>query len=144
MATATQATRETVRAYHEAWTGPDVGSAGEYIADDFTTRAPVGSYDTKDDYLAGLANFRNQFVTGVDLISEFYGDNEAILLYDVHTSPSGDHSDCRAFQADRGQDLIHQPGVRRHRVASHDGHAGQDGGWRGTRDRPLRRPLGCP
>jgi len=56
-ATATQ-TREMVRAYHEAWTGEDVTSAGDYIAEEFITRAPVGSYDSRAEYLAGLANFR--------------------------------------------------------------------------------------
>lgn len=91
MATATQAgTRAIVQAYHRAWTGPDVASAGQYLAEEFMTRAPVGSYDTREEYLAGLANFRGSFVTGVDMIAEFYGDDSAMLLYDVHTNtPAG-------------------------------------------------------
>jgi hypothetical protein len=63
-----------------------VTDAGEFIAEEFITRAPVGSYDTRADYLDGLANFRSRFVAGVDLISELYGDGEATLLYDVHTN----------------------------------------------------------
>ena len=86
MATATATTQQIVRGYHEAWTGPNVETAGKYIADGFITRAPVGSYDSREEYLAGLANFRNQFVTGVDLIAQFYGGSEAMLLYDVHTN----------------------------------------------------------
>jgi hypothetical protein len=83
-------TRDTVRAYHAAWTGPDVARAGDFIAEEFQTRAPVGSYDTRATYLAGLANFRNRFVTRVDLLSELYGQDEATLLYDVHTTtPAG-------------------------------------------------------
>jgi hypothetical protein len=83
-------TRDTVRAYHAAWTGPDVARAGDFIAEGFSTRAPVGSYDTRASYLAGLGNFRNRFVTGVDLIAELYGEEEAMLLYDVHTNtPAG-------------------------------------------------------
>ena len=91
MTTATHArTRAIVEAYHQAWTGPDVASAGRYIAEDFVTRAPVGSYDTREEYLAGLANFRDSFVTGVDMIAEFYGDDNAMLLYDVQTNtPAG-------------------------------------------------------
>ena len=91
MTTATHArTRAIVEAYHQAWTGPDVASAGRYIAEDFVTRAPVGSYDTRQGYLAGLANFRDSFVTGVDMIAEFYGDHDAMLLYDVQTNtPAG-------------------------------------------------------
>ena len=51
MTTATHArTRAIVEAYHQAWTGPDVASAGRYIAEDFVTRAPVGSYDTREEY----------------------------------------------------------------------------------------------
>jgi hypothetical protein len=83
-------TRDTVRAYHAAWTGANVARAGDFIAEEFQTRAPVGSYDTRATYLAGLANFRNRFVTGVDLLSELYGQDEAMLLYDVHTNtPAG-------------------------------------------------------
>jgi hypothetical protein len=83
-------TRDVVRSYHEAWTGERVADAGDFIADGFSTRAPVGSYDSRADYLQGLANFRTRFVTGVDLISELYGTGEATLLYDVHTNtPAG-------------------------------------------------------
>jgi hypothetical protein len=82
-------TREIIRANHEASTGGAIAAAGQYLGEDFTTRAPVGSYDSKDAYLTGLTRFRG-FVTGVDLISELYGDAEAMLLYDVHTNtPAG-------------------------------------------------------
>jgi ketosteroid isomerase-like protein len=85
----TQRTRELVRAYHDAWTAGDIATAGRYLTEDFSTRAPVGSYDTKDAYLAGLTRFRG-LVTGLELISELYGEGEATLLYDVHTStPAG-------------------------------------------------------
>ena len=104
MATATETTQETVRAYHKAWTGPDVATAGAHIADEFTTRAPVGSYDTREDYLAGLANFRNQFVTGVDLIAEFYANEEATPLYDVRTNtPAGTIRTAEYFKLRRGK-----------------------------------------
>ncbi len=102
-ATATQ-TREMVRAYHEAWTGEDVTSAGDYIAEEFITRAPVGSYDSRAEYLAGLANFRHRFVTGVDLISELYGNGEATLLYDVHTNtPAGTIRTAEHFKVSDGK-----------------------------------------
>jgi ketosteroid isomerase-like protein len=85
----TEQTRDTVRAYHEAWTAGDIEAAGRHLADDFNTRAPVGTYDTKDEYLVGLKRFRG-LVTGLDLISELYGDGEATLIYDVHTdTPAG-------------------------------------------------------
>jgi hypothetical protein len=89
MSETSPSTREVVRAYHEAWTSGDIAAAGQFLGEDFKTRAPVGSYDSKDAYLAGLSRFRG-FVTGLDLISELYGDGEARLLYDVHTdTPAG-------------------------------------------------------
>ncbi len=103
MTTVTQ-TQEVVHAYHEAWTGEDVTSAGNYIAEEFITRAPVGSYDSRAEYLAGLANFRNRFVTRVDLISELYGDGEAMLLYDVHTNtPAGILRTAEYFKLNDGK-----------------------------------------
>jgi hypothetical protein len=104
MTTATNMTREIVRSYHQAWTGPDVASAGQYIADEFTTRAPVGSYDTRDEYLAGLTRFRTHFVTRVDLIAEFYSDHEAMLLYDVRTNtPAGTLRTAEYFTLSAGK-----------------------------------------
>ena len=37
-----------------------------------------------------MATFRNRFVTGVDLHSELHGQDQAMLLYDMHTNmPAG-------------------------------------------------------
>jgi hypothetical protein len=103
---ASQRTRETVRAYHEAWTAGDIASAGRYLADCFSTRAPVGSYDTKDDYLSGLTRFRG-FVTGLDMISELYGQAEATLIYDVHTNtPAGTLRTAEHFKLDHNHQII--------------------------------------
>ncbi len=96
-------TRDLVRAYHAAWTGGEINAGGQYLADDFTTRAPVGSYDTKDAYLTGLTRFRS-LVGGLDLISELYGDDEAMLLYDVHTNtPAGKLRTAEHFRVREGQ-----------------------------------------
>jgi len=91
-------TRQVVRAYHDAWTGPNVARAGDYIAQDFKTRASVGSYDSRTEYLAGLSNFRTNFVTRVDLLSELLSMAivEAPLVAVVvsaggHGVPSGGH-----------------------------------------------------
>ncbi len=94
-------TRDIVRAYHAAWTSENPAAAGEYLADGFSTRAAVGSYDTRAEYLVGLTNFRTRFVTGVDLISELFGDHEAMLLYDVHTNtPAGTLRTAEHFTLD--------------------------------------------
>jgi hypothetical protein len=87
--TSSKQTADIVRAYHDAWTGGDIEAAAEHLDARFATRAPVGTYDSKGEYLIGLARFRG-LVTGVDLLSELYGDDEATLIYDVHTdTPAG-------------------------------------------------------
>jgi hypothetical protein len=97
-------TRDVVRAYHDAWTSGDIEIAGGYLAAEFRTRAPVGSYDSKEQYLVGLARFRS-LVTGLDLISELYGAGEATLIYDVHTStPAGTLRTAEHFEV--GEDGI--------------------------------------
>ncbi len=103
MSTTSQTTRETVRPYHHGWTSADIDTAGRHLAETFTTRAPVGSHDTKPAYLAGLTRFRG-FVTGLDLISELYGENEATLLYDVHTNtPAGTLRTAEHFKLTDGK-----------------------------------------
>lgn len=78
-------TRQIVRAYFDAWTCGDVSAAGQYFADDFTFSGAIRSLDSAAEHLATLGNFRKLITTGIDLISELYGDAEATLVYDVHT-----------------------------------------------------------
>ncbi len=85
MSTTSQTTYETVRPYHHGWTSADIDTAGRHLAETFTTRAPVGSHDTKSACLAGLPRHA-RIVPGLDLISELHGENEAALIYDVHTN----------------------------------------------------------
>jgi ketosteroid isomerase-like protein len=98
--------RETVRAYHDSWTAGDIPAAGRHLAEDFSTRAPVGSYDTKDAYLTGLTRFRG-FVTDLEMISELYGHAEATLIYDVHTNtPAGTLRTAEHFKLDENHQII--------------------------------------
>lgn len=83
MTTGTQV-REVVRSFHDAWTSGDVTTAGLFLAEKFTNLSPLTNYYTPEEYLASLRQF-GQIVTGCDILSELYGDDEATLIYDLHT-----------------------------------------------------------
>jgi urea transporter len=78
-------TRETVQAYHRARFAGDVTAAAAQLAGTFSFRSPLIESADARGHLDGLAGFVG-IVTGVDLISELYGDAEATLVYDVHTA----------------------------------------------------------
>lgn len=78
-------TRDVVRAYHDAYRRGDVQTIGTLLAESFAFRSPIMAFDSQRQHLAALVRFV-PFVTGVDMISELYGDGEATLVYDLHTS----------------------------------------------------------
>ena len=90
-------TREVVRAYHDAYRRGDVAAAGAQLADSFTFSSPMMAFDSPRQHVAALARFV-PFITGVDLISELYGDGEATLIYDVHTSLPGAAANQRSAE----------------------------------------------
>ncbi|OXM46428.1 hypothetical protein [Amycolatopsis alba] len=94
--------RETVQAYHRARFAGDVPAATTLLGDAFTFRSPMMTADA-DGHLAGLPGFL-QVVTGVDMISELYGDAEATLVYDVHTVlPMGIQRTAEHFRLREGR-----------------------------------------
>ena len=96
MTTETQ-TRAIVRVYHEARTTGDLAAAGTRLAPTFSFQSPMMTMDNPSHYLASLELFQ-KFVTGLDLISELYGDGEATLIYDVHTvTPVGTQRTAEHF-----------------------------------------------
>ncbi|MFF2043398.1 hypothetical protein ACFVVX_23550 [Kitasatospora sp. NPDC058170] len=80
-------TRGTVRAYHEARFQGDVTTAAAQIGEGFRFRSPFITSDSPTGHLDGLDGLLG-IVTGVELISELYGETEATLVYDVHTTPA--------------------------------------------------------
>lgn len=95
-------TRETVQAYHQARFAGDVPAAAAQLAGTFTFQSPLISSDA-DGHLAGLPGFL-QVVTGVEMISELYGESEATLVYDVHTAtPVGTQRTAEHFRLRDGR-----------------------------------------
>src|SRR5207249_555556 len=73
-----------VQTYHQARFSGDAVTAIAQLTEDFTFTSPLMTSDAAG-HLATLDGFL-QIVTGVDMISELYGENEATLIYDVHTA----------------------------------------------------------
>ncbi|WP_067185438.1 nuclear transport factor 2 family protein [Microtetraspora niveoalba] len=102
MSSAPTPTRQAVRGYHEARFRGDVTAAAAHLAETFAFQSPMLRSDAAG-HLAGLPGFL-QIVTGVDMISELYGDSEATLVYDVHTAtPAGTQRTAEHFRLDGGK-----------------------------------------
>jgi hypothetical protein len=84
MTTATQ-TRRIVRAFNDARTVSDLAAAAALLSPTFTFQSPMLRFEGSSDYLASHAQFQ-PLVTGLDLISELYGADEATLIFDLHTA----------------------------------------------------------
>ncbi len=100
-------TRAIVRAYYDAWSTGDMAGAGETLADEVVNPAAFNGYTdapvTRAAYLEVLSTFYKG-VTGFDLISELYGDDEATLVYDVHTAtPAGTIRSAEHFRLRDGR-----------------------------------------
>ncbi|MGP3961073.1 hypothetical protein ACTWPT_34245 [Nonomuraea sp. 3N208] len=101
--TAQDQTRRAVRGYHEARFRGDVSAAAAYVGEPFRFQSPFISSDDRMGHLATLSGFVS-IVTGVELISELYGEAEATLVYDVHTAtPAGTQRTAEHFRLDGGK-----------------------------------------
>jgi hypothetical protein len=96
-------TREVVLGYHEARFKADVPAAAALLGEPFRFSSPFITSSDPAGHLAGLKTFV-RVVTGVDLISELYGESEATLIYDVHTAtPAGSQRTAEHFRLDGGK-----------------------------------------
>jgi hypothetical protein len=96
-------TATTVRTYHEARFRGDVPTAAAQIGPHFAFRSPFVTSDSPTGHLDGLDGLLG-IVTGVELISELYGEDEATLVYDVHTaSPVGTQRTAEHFRLADGR-----------------------------------------
>ncbi|MDG6107777.1 hypothetical protein Daura_15560 [Dactylosporangium aurantiacum] len=95
-------TSDVVRGYHEARFRGDVAAAVALTATPFQFSSPMLQSDDPTGHLAGLPAFLS-IVTGVRLLSELYGPDEATLVYDVHTaSPVGTQRTAEHFRLTGG------------------------------------------
>ncbi|WP_207400545.1 hypothetical protein [Actinomadura roseirufa] len=98
--TAQERTRRAVRGYHEARFRGDAQAAAAHVGEPFRFQSPFLDSEDREGHLATLPAFVS-IVTGVDLISELYGEAEATLVYDVHTAtPAGTQRTAEHFRLD--------------------------------------------
>ncbi|WP_214416609.1 hypothetical protein [Sphaerisporangium fuscum] len=98
--TTRERTRRAVRGYHQARFRGDVEAAAAHLGEPFRFQSPFISSDDRAGHLGTLPGFVS-IVTGVDLISELYGEAEATLVYDVHTAtPAGTQRTAEHFRLD--------------------------------------------
>ncbi len=78
------------RAFTEAWTGHDMGAAASYLAEDVVFDGPLGHVEGKAAYLASLSGLaRNLAVTGVQVVSAFGDETQALIMYELLTERFG-------------------------------------------------------
>ncbi|MBB5080708.1 hypothetical protein [Nonomuraea endophytica] len=96
-------TRQAVRGYHEARFRGDVPAAAAHLGEPFRFESPFIDSTDRTGHLATLPGFVS-IVTGVELISELYGETEATLVYDVHTAtPAGTQRTAEHFRLASGK-----------------------------------------
>ncbi|MFI9815547.1 nuclear transport factor 2-like protein [Saccharothrix variisporea] len=96
-------TATTVRAYHQARFRGDLPTAAAQLGPGFTFRSPLVTSDSPTGHLDGLDGLLS-IVTDVEMISELYGEDEATLVYDVHTaSPVGTQRTAEHFRLTDGR-----------------------------------------
>ncbi|WP_406302862.1 nuclear transport factor 2 family protein [Streptomyces sp. NBC_00885] len=80
--------RSVVRAYHDAWTRGDFETAVGLLSPGLKVEVPVNDYPTTESFAGALAAFGG-LATRVALLSELYGEDEAMLLYDMDVQGLG-------------------------------------------------------
>lgn len=90
------------RAYHAAWTRKDFSSAAGYLAAGLRTDVPVNTYASRTEFVRALTEF-GQLVRHVDVLAEFEHEDQALLLYDMHTDPFGTIRIAEQFTVVDGQ-----------------------------------------
>ena len=75
-------------AFTQAWTSHNMTAAASYIAEDVVYEGPVNHLTGAGAYLQALDRFA-QAVTDLDIVAAFGDDEQAVIMYQVSTSPFG-------------------------------------------------------
>ncbi|MFI1919076.1 hypothetical protein [Nocardia sp. NPDC020380] len=95
--------RQAVQTYHRARLRADIPTAAAQLDDDFHFRSPFIESDSPTGHLAGIDQLV-QITDHVDLITEFYSETDAVLVYDLHTnSPAGIQRTAEHFRLRAGR-----------------------------------------
>ncbi|GII79442.1 hypothetical protein Sru01_44240 [Sphaerisporangium rufum] len=103
MTTTQNRTRDAVRGYHQARFRGDAAAAAVHVGEPFRFQSPFIDSRDRLGHLETLPGFVS-IVTKVELISELYGEDEATLVYDVHTAtPAGVQRTAEHFRLADGK-----------------------------------------
>ena len=95
-------TRELVSTFIAARQDPDADAA-RLMDSSFTFESPLLRFDDRQTYLDSHRAFQSH-VRGMTLITELYGPDEAILLYDLDTAtPAGVQRTAEYFRCASGR-----------------------------------------
>jgi SnoaL-like domain len=98
-----ETTRKIVEGYSKAWTSGDIETARSYLADDLEFRGSIDSFNDADSLISAISVFLH-ILKSVEMISTFYDESEAILMYDCVTdSPAGTIRTVEYFKVNGGK-----------------------------------------
>ncbi len=77
--------RQTIRGYYDAWSRGDLDALPAYFAEQVAFEGVLKRGTTAADYLEALAGFAKLLTGANTLLSELYGEGEAMLFYESQT-----------------------------------------------------------
>jgi ketosteroid isomerase-like protein len=83
-----ETTVAVVRSYHDGWTSGDFAQATALLAEDLEVEVPINDYPTRSSFADALTQF-GSMTQKVELLSEMYDGDEAMLLYDMDVDGLG-------------------------------------------------------
>lgn len=91
-------TAAIARAFTEAWTSGDMGTAARYVADDIVFDGPLGHTNGKPAYLQGLTCIGEAVaLRGVRVLAAYGDDTQALIMYDLLSDRFGPMTCAKLF-----------------------------------------------
>lgn len=84
MAGGTEAARDLVERYHDAWARKDFEAVRGFLHDDLAFRGPIDTFDNADDYVGALQRLA-PMMTGIDRQKVVSEGDDVVVLFDLVT-----------------------------------------------------------
>jgi len=107
--------QHAIRGYHDGWSSRNLEAARAHLSPKVVFQDPINRFDGADALLAGLGGFLGIF-KGYEMVSETYGPDGGVLLYDCATLASPKPLRCSEhFKVEGGRitaiDLVFDSGA---------------------------------
>jgi limonene-1,2-epoxide hydrolase len=80
--------KEIVTSFIESLNSKDLKSARSYVSDDYSVRAPQGSYDTAEAYFKDVEKAQQKYNSRYEIKRVFADGNDVCVIADVIAGPS--------------------------------------------------------